>query len=111
MTPLARACKALRLPRGLYLFRGELPLADAEIRANVRRASPFAFAGLVTATAETFRHLAGSEDAADVWPVAAACVDEAGLPASLIGVVVGVVMASGETVESDEWTALAGAAP
>ena len=36
-SPLLRACMALRLPRGLYCLRGDLPPSDAEIRANLRR--------------------------------------------------------------------------
>ena len=85
-SPLLRACVALRLPRGLYCLRGEVPLSDAEIRANLRR-QHVATERLVLALADVLAgpDLALDEPVTDVWRLAAAVVKERDLPASMIG--------------------------
>ena len=110
-SPLLRACVAFRLPRGLYLLRGEVPLSDAEIRANLRR-TPAAAERLVLALAETLTLLQGSEDSTDVWPAANAVVDGSDLPASMVGVLVTLAMLPEEgAVEPSEWALVVEAAP
>jgi hypothetical protein len=85
MTPLARACRALRLPAGLYCLRGEVPLSDAEIRANLRRQHVGA-ERLVLALADVGEHVSAIEDAAEIWPITVAVVCARDLPASMVGV-------------------------
>ncbi len=110
-SPLLRACASLRLPRGLYLLRGEVPLSDAVIRANLRK-QPAATERLVLALAETLTLLQGSEDSTDVWSAANAVVDGSDLPASMIGVLVALAMLPEEgAVEPDEWGLVVEAAP
>ena len=110
-SPLHRACAALRLPRGLCLDRGDLPLSDAEIRANLRK-QHVATARLVLALTETLTLLQGSEDATDVWPAANAVVKERDLPASMVGVLAALAMLPEEgAVEPDEWGFFCEAAP
>jgi hypothetical protein len=101
----------MRLPRGLYLLRGEVPLSDADIRANLRR-QPAAAERLVLALFCTFGRLSGSEDVSDVWAVAADVVASRGLPASMLGVLVALAMLPEEgAVEPDEWALVVEAAP
>lgn len=105
MTPLARACKALHLPPGLYLLRGELPLSDADIRFALRR-QHVATERLVLALADTLAGmLAGEiEDSAEVWPIAAHVVKTRDLPASMVGALAALAMLPEEgAVEPDEW--------
>ncbi len=110
-SPLTRACAALRLPRGLHLLRGEVPLSDAEIRANLRQ-QHVGVERLVLALAETLTLLQGSEDSTDVWPAANAVVGRRDLPASMIGAIVALAMLPEEgAVEPDEWALVVEAAP
>ena len=85
-SPLLRACVALRLPRGLCCLRGEVPLADAEIRASLRK-QHVATERLVLALADVLAgpDLALDEPVTDVWQLAAAVVKERDLPASMVG--------------------------
>ena len=85
-SPLLRACVVLRLPRGLYCVRGEVPLSDAEIRANLRR-QHVATERLVLALADVLDGMQRGkiEDSAEIWPIAAHVVKERDLPASMIG--------------------------
>ena len=110
-SPLLRACVALRLPRGLYCLRGEVPLSDAEIRANLRR-QHVATERLVLALADVLALLEGSEDASDVWPATNAIVERRDLPASMIGALAALAMLPEEgAVEPDEWGFFCEAAP
>ena len=111
MTPLARACAALRLPAGLYLDRGDLPMRDAEIRASLRQ-QPAAAERLTLALADVLDLLKGSEDASDVWPAANAIVERRDLPASMVGALALAAMLPEEgSVEPDEWGFFCEAAP
>jgi hypothetical protein len=112
-SPLLRACVAFRLPRGLYLLRGEVPLSDAEIRANLRR-TPAAAERLVLALAETLSGMLirQIDDSAEIWPMAAAVVRDRRLPASMVGVLVTLAMLPEEgAVEPSEWALVVEAAP
>ena len=113
MSPLARACAALHLPRGLYCLRGEVPLSDAEIRANLRR-QHVATERLVLALADVLAgpDLALDEPVTDVWQLAAAVVKERDLPASMVGVLAALAMLPEDGgVEPDEWGFMVEAAP
>jgi len=112
-SPLFRACAALRLPRGLYCLRGDLPLSDAEIRANLRK-QHVATERLVLALADVLAgpDLALDEPVTDVWRLAAAVVKERDLPASMIGALALAAMLPEEgAVEPDEWGFFVEAAP
>ena len=110
-SPLHRACMALRLPRGLYCLRGDLPLSDAEIRANLRR-QHVAAERLVLALAETLTLLQRSKKTSDVWSAANAVVDGRALPASMIGAIALAAMLPEEgSVEPNEWALVVEAAP
>ena len=110
-SPLLRACAALRLPRGLYCLRGEVPLSDDSIRANLRRQHS-ATERLALALADVLALLQGSEDTSDVWPAANAIVERRDLPASLIGALAFAAMLPEEgSVEPDEWGFFCEAAP
>jgi len=112
-SPLFRACVALRLPRGLYCLRGDLPLSDAEIRANLRK-QHVATERLVLALADVLAgpDLALDEPVTDVWRLAAAVVKERDLPASMIGALALAAMLPEEgAVEPDEWGFWMEAAP
>jgi len=103
-SPLFRACPALRLPRGLYCLRGDLPLSDGEIRANLRK-QHVATERLVLALADVLAgpDLALDEPVTDVWRLAAAVVKERDLPASMIGALALAAMLPEEgAVEPDE---------
>jgi len=103
-SPLFRACAALRLPRGLYCLRGDLPLSDAEIRANLRK-QHVATERLVLALADVLAgpDLALDEPVTDVWRLAAAVVKERDLPASMVGALALAAMLPEEgAVEPDE---------
>lgn len=111
MTPLARACRALRLPRGLYLDRGDLPMRDAEIRASLRQQHVSA-ERLTLALADVLHLTKDSEDASDVWPAANAIAERRNLPDSMIGVLAALAMLSDEgAIEPDEWGFMVEAAP
>jgi hypothetical protein len=111
MTPLTRACAALRLPRGLYLLRGEAPISDGAIRANLRQ-QHVAVERLVLALAHTFTLLKLGEDASDVWSAAAHAAAHGDLPASMIGMLAALAMLPEEgAVEPDEWALVVEAAP
>lgn len=111
MTPLARACRALRLPKGLYLDRGDLPMRDAEIRASLRQ-QPAAAERLTLALADTLAALVGIEDAADVWTVVAEVIISRELPPSVGGMLAALAMLPDEgSVEPDEWALVVEAAP
>lgn len=120
MTPLARACKALRLPKGLYLDRGDLPMKNAEIRAALRQQHVSA-ERLTLALADALAALAPTQgvdgtwdvsEVSDVWQVAAHVVKTRNLPASMIGVLAALAMLSDEgSVEPDEWGFMVEAAP
>ena len=85
-SPLHRACMALRLPRGLYCLRGDLPLSDDLIRLALRK-QHVATERLVLALADVLAgpDLALDEPVTDVWQLAAAVVKERDLPASMVG--------------------------
>ncbi len=103
-SPLHRACMALRLPRGLYCLRGEVPLSDTEIRANLRR-QHVATERLVLALADVLDGMQRGEieDSAEIWPIAAAIVKERDLPASMVGALALAAMLPEEgSVEPDE---------
>ena len=121
--PLRRACMALRLPRGLYCVRGDIPLSDAEIRANLRQ-QHVATERLVLALADVLTQslalsrasvaLHGDDIAepGDVWQLAAAIVKERDLPPSMIGALALAAMLPEEgAVEPDEWGFFCEAAP
>ena len=112
-SPLHRACVALRLPRGLYCLRGEVPLSDAEIQANLRR-QHVATERLVLALADVLAgpDLALEEPITDVWQLAAVVVKERDLPASMIGVLALAAMLPEEgSVDPDELGFFCEAAP
>ncbi len=112
-SPLFRACVALRLPRGLYCLRGDLPLSDAEIRANLRK-QHVATERLVLALADVLAgpDLALDEPVTDVWRLAAAVVKERDLPASMVGALALAAMLPEEgSVEPDELGFFVEAAP
>ena len=106
-SPLLRACVALRLPRGLYCLRGDLPLSDAEIRANLRQ-QHVATERLVLALADLFNY-----DLSDsLWPLAKGIAIRHDLPASMIGALALAAMLPEEgSVESDDWGFFVEAAP
>ena len=113
MTPLPRACAALRLPTGLYLDRGGLPLRDAEIRHALRQ-QHVAAERLTLALADVLAgpDLALDEPVTDVWQLAAAVVKERDLPASLIGALALAAMLPEEgSAEPDEFGLWVEAAP
>ena len=107
-SPLFRACAALRLPRGLYCLRGDLPLSDAEIRANLRK-QHVATERLVLALADLFNYdLSGGA----LWPLAKGIAKRHDLPASMIGALALAAMLPEEgAVEPDEWGFFCEAAP
>ena len=112
-SPLFRACMALRLPRGLFCLRGDLPLSDAEIRANLRK-QHVATERLVLALADVLAgpDLALDEPVTDLWQLATRVVKERDLPASLIGVLALAAMLPEEgSVEPDELGLWVEAAP
>ena len=84
-TPLARACKALRLPAGLYLDQGGLPYRDTEIRRALRE-QHVAAERLVLALADVLSQpVDEGSDIDDVWPISAAVAKARDLPPSLVG--------------------------
>ena len=112
MTPIRRACNALRLPAGAYLHRGILPCTDGEIRANLRR-MPAPVAGLAEAIADTIRDLDATpddaEDAAVVVLIAEQAAARRALSPSMVGVVVALAVtarADGGEVSAEEWASL-----
>ena len=110
-SPLFRACAALRLPRGLCLDRGDLPLSDDLIRLALCR-QHVATERLVLALADVLALLEGSEDASDAWPAANAIVERRDLPASMVGALALAAMLPEEgVVEPDEWGFMVEAAP
>ena len=112
-SPLFRACMALRLPRGLFCLRGDLPLSDAEIRANLRH-QHVATERLVLALADVLAgpDLALDEPVTDVWQIAARVVKERDLPASLIGALALAAMLPDEgAIDPDELGLWVEAAP
>ncbi len=110
-SPLFRACAALRLPRGLCLDRGDLPLSNTEIRANLRQ-QHVSTERLVLALADVLASAGPNDDAADVWPVAIAVAGRRDLPASMIGFLAALAMLPEEgAVEPDEWGFMVEAAP
>ena len=110
-SPLFRACAALRLPRGLCLDRGDLPLSDDLIRLALCR-QHVATERLVLALADTLALLQGSEDASDVWPAANAIAERHNLPPSTIGMLAALAMLPEEgAVEPDAWGFMVEAAP
>jgi len=108
MTPLTRACAALRLPCRLYRDRGDLPLSDAEIRANLRQ-QHVAAERLVLALADLFNYdLSGGA----LWPLAKGIAKRHDLPASMIGALALAAMLPEEgAVEPDELGFFVEAAP
>ncbi len=113
MTPLARACRALRLPAALFCDRGGLPRPDAEIRRALRK-QHVATERLVLALADVLAgpDLALDEPVTDVWRLAAAVVKERDLPASMIGALALAAMLPEEgVVEPDELGFMVEAAP
>ena len=103
-SPLLRACVALRLPRGLYCLRGDVPLSDAEIRANLRR-QHVATERIVLALADVLAgpDLALDEPVTDVWQLAAAVVKERDLPVSMIGALaLAAILPEEGAVDADE---------
>ena len=122
-SPLLRACVALRLPRGLYCLRADVPLSDAEIRANLRK-QHVATERLVLALADVLDTslalsrasvaLHGDDigEPGDVWQIAARVAKDRDLPASLIGVLALTAMLPEEgSVEPDELGLWVEAAP
>ena len=106
---------ALRLPRGLYCYnaRADVPLSDAEIRANLRR-QHVATERLTLALADVLAgpDLALDEPITDVWRLAAAVVKERDLPASMLGMLALAAMLPEEgAVDPDEWGLFCEAAP
>ena len=112
-SPLFRACAALRLPRGLCLDRGALPLSDDLIRLALCR-QHVATERLVLALADVLAgpDLALDEPGTDVWQLAAAVVKERDLPASMVGALARAAMLPEEgSVEPDELGFFVEAAP
>ena len=107
-SPLLRACVALRLPRGLYCLRGDLPLSDAEIRANLRQQHVSA-ERLVLALADLFNYdLSGGA----LWPLAKGIAKRHDLPASMVGALALAAMLPEEgAVDPDELGLWVEAAP
>ena len=108
--PPHRACMALRLPRGLYCYnaRADVPLSDAEIRANLRR-QHVATERLVLALADLFNYdLSGGA----LWPLAKGIAIRHDLPASMIGALALAAMLPEEgDADPDEWALVVEAAP
>ncbi len=116
-SPLLRACASLRLPRGLYLLRGEVPLSDGEIRANLRK-QPAAAERLVLALTLMFNRIEDDErddcakDGGVIWEYAQSVLLVSDLPASMVGALVALATLPEEgTVEPDEWALVVEAAP
>ena len=112
-SPLFRACMALRLPRGLFCLRGDLPLSDAEIRLALRH-QHVATERLVLALADVLAgpDLALDEPVTDVWQLAAAVVKERDLPASMVGALAIAAMLPEEgAIDADELGLWVEAAP
>ena len=112
-SPLLRACVALRLPRGLYCLRGDVPLSDAEIRASLRQQHVSA-ERLVLALADVLAgpDLALDEPVTDVWQLAAAVVKERDLPASMVGALAfAAILPEEGALDPDEWGFFCEAAP
>ena len=108
MTPLARACRALRLPSALSCDRGDLPLSDAEIRANLREQHVGA-ERLVLALADLLGYDLSN---GALWPLAKGIAKRHDLPESLIGALALAAMIPEEgSVEPDEWGFFCEAAP
>ena len=107
-SPLHRACAALRLPRGLCLDRGDLPLSDAAIRANLRQ-QHVATERFVLALADLFNYdLSGGA----LWPLAKGIAKRHDLPASMVGALALAAMLPEEgSVEPDELGFFVEAAP
>lgn len=113
-SPLARACMALRLPRGLYCHQGSIPMSGDGIRASLRRTR---VAGLTFAIADTIRLLEQiPDDAEDASAVLAAAQDACArnaLSPSMVGVVLALALTGrsddGE-VTADEWALVVEAA-
>ncbi len=119
-SPLTRACAAMRLPRGLYLLRGDLPLSDAEIRANLRhlRQRRVAAERLVSALTLMFNRIEDDErddctkDGDVIWEYAQSVMLVSDLPPSMIGVLVALAMLPEEgAIEPSEWSFVVEAAP
>ena len=106
-SPLFRACAALRLPRGLYCLRGDLPLSDAEIRLALRQ-QHVSTERLVLALADLFNY-----DLSDsLWPLAKGIAIRHDLPASMVGALALAAMLPEEgAVEPDELGLMVEAAP
>ena len=112
-SPLFRACAALRLPRGLYVDRGDLPLSDDLIRLALRR-QHVATERLVLALADVLGGMLSGEieDSAEIWPIAARVVKARGLPASMVGALAFAAMLPEEgALDPDEWGLFCEAAP
>jgi hypothetical protein len=111
MTPLARACRALRLPTALFCDRGGLPRPDAEIRLALRK-QPAAAERLVLALADVFDGAKESIDASDAWLFSDVVVRARDLPASMVGALALAAMLPEEgSVEPDELGFFVEAAP
>jgi hypothetical protein len=110
-SPLLRACVTLRVPRGLYLLRGEVPLSDGAIRLALRQ-QHVATERLVLALAHTLTLLKLGEDASDVWSAAAHAAAHGDLPASMVGMLAALAMLPDEgAINPDEWALVVEAAP
>ena len=110
-SPLHRACMALRLPVGLYLDRGDLPLSDAEIRLALRQQHVSA-ERIVLALADMFEGVNGTLSATDAWMFADVVVRARDLPASMVGALAFAAMLPEEgAVEPDELGLWVEAAP
>ena len=107
-SPLHRACVALRLPRGLYCLRGDLPLSDAEIRANLRQ-QHVAAERFVLALADLLGYDLSN---GALWPLAKGIAIRHDLPDSMVGALALAAMLPEEgAVEPDEWGFMVEAAP
>ena len=107
-SPLFRACVALRLPRGLYLDRGDLPLSDDLIRLALRR-QHVATERLVLALADLLGYDLSN---GALWPLAKGIAKERDLPASMVGALALAAMLPEEgDADPDEWALVVEAAP